>query len=193
MGRWEGRRITNPGSKKLAEQLAQIFALVERFPAILAALIFSSLLGFAQLVHAGQGDQQSESASGYLAAKADPHSGMPEYAALREYAIEVGLRESNAVARTASGGDHAHVDNDDILALRKYAGEIGITAETEAASGGMPDWFLAAVMAVIHLSTVPKLRSCATMREKSWAERKHRPERSKWRRRTTLSMRCANF
>ena len=97
---------------------------VRLLQASLAGLLFSALLVFASLVHAG--DQRATSAAVRQDVDSDPHAGIGDLAALRQYARETGIKPSSAPA--SGNRQHPHFDTTEFAALRDYAREVGIEA-----------------------------------------------------------------
>ena len=86
-----------------------------------SCLIFFGLLAFAGLVHAYD---QRPSAVTNQSASADPHSAVPEIAALREYARQIGSEQLNPAANRSS--PHPRFEPTDLVQLREYARDVGI-------------------------------------------------------------------
>jgi len=104
-------------------------------PAALPGVTFSVLLIFAPLVHAE--DQREGFAAVYHSADSDPHAGIAEFAALREYVQQIGFEPSKPAAH-AGNSLHPHFEHAEFAALREYAREIGVDqppALTEADDG----------------------------------------------------------
>src|ERR1700731_4705456 len=92
--------------------------------------MFAALLVFAPPVYAS--GQREESLADHHGMDApDPHAGITEFAALRDYARRIGLESPRPVANNVS--PHSHFDDADLTALREYAGEVGIAQPSTAA------------------------------------------------------------
>jgi DmsE family decaheme c-type cytochrome len=114
-----------PGSERLTKHAF----LAGWIPATLSCLIFLGLLVSAQLVHA---DDQQPSAVLSQSASSDPHVGIAEFVALREYARQIDSEQSNPVA--SGGSSNPRSENEDFVALREYAWGIGIESVPANAS-----------------------------------------------------------
>jgi DmsE family decaheme c-type cytochrome len=122
-----------PGSERLTKHAF----LAGWIPATLSCLIFLGLLVSAQLVHA---DDQQPSAVLSQSASSDPHVGIAEFVALREYARQIdseqsrqiGSEQSNPVA--SGGSSNPRSENEDFVASREYARGIGIESVPANAS-----------------------------------------------------------
>jgi DmsE family decaheme c-type cytochrome len=104
---------------------------VRLLQAFLAGLFFSALLVFAPLVHAG--DQREKSAAARQDVDSDPHAGIGDFAALRQYVRETGIDLSSSAA--SGSRQHPRFDTTEFTALRDYARAVGIKALPAEAEG----------------------------------------------------------
>src|SRR5215472_12539085 len=118
----------------VAVDLARLLAALGRFPGLRPGLLFSALFILAILappVHAW--DQRSES----LTLAQNPHQGMTDVAALRDYARQVGIPSPMPAASVSP--HHPHFDNADFAALREYARDVAIV-QPSVVTGSDSGW-----------------------------------------------------
>ncbi len=133
-------QVMQSSRRALVAEFARLLTAIGWVPTVLAGAIFSALLVFAPLVYAG--DQRETSVRHGIDAP-DPHAGITEFAALRDYARQIGIEPPGPVANPEAvannANPHAHFGNADFTALREYARDVGI-AEPSTDMQGDPNW-----------------------------------------------------
>ena len=113
--------------------------------AILSCLIFSGLLVLTGQVRA---DDAAPSVIPGQTADTDPHSGVAEFVALREYASQIAAEPSTPAASQTS--PHPRFEPTDLVNLREYARQVGIESLAPAAGESKHPHFDTADVAAVE-------------------------------------------